>query len=268
MISILIRNKNEEVALDNALKSILRQQFNVPYEIIIVDDHSTDNSVAVATNYGCKVVMLDKKFTYGYALNFGVLHCQYEIILLLSSHNILLSNNIPSMLINYFNDSSIAAVRLTPVANSKQIEQSLRSCLIIKSSNYNHQKDWNNLIIANCSAIRKSIAIEIPFNEEIRSNEEKLWSLDVIKKGYTIVSNIPCYFIYNKKNKDSVVVRDYISKFQIDGLKIKTFDKVIFNFFKSIPWAIQIAFKTWFQNNRLNIKFFLIPFKYKKGLYK
>ena len=125
MISILIRNKNEEVALDNALKSILRQQFNVPYEIIIVDDHSTDNSVAVATNYGCKVVMLDKKFTYGYALNFGVLHCQYEIILLLSSHNILLSNNIPSMLINYFNDSNVAAVRLTPVANSKQIAKLL-----------------------------------------------------------------------------------------------------------------------------------------------
>lgn len=86
------------------------------------------------------------------------------------------------MLINYFNDSTVAAVRLTPVANSKQIEQSLKSCLLIKSNNYNHQKDWNNLIIANCSAIRKSIAIEIPFNEEIRSNEEKLWSIDVIKK--------------------------------------------------------------------------------------
>ena len=268
MISILIRNKNEAASLENAIKSIHLQNFEFPFEIVVIDDNSSDNSVKIAEANGCKVIPLDKKFTYGYALNFGILQCQYEIILLLSSHNILLSNDFPNKLISYFEDKNVTAVRCTPISNKNQILQSINNVLKITNSNYNHKKDWQNLIIANCSAIRKSVAVTIKFNEEIRSNEEKLWCLDVLNSGYTIISNVPCYFIYNKNNNNSAVIRDYISKFQIDGIPAISLFKYIFTFFKSIPWAIKIAAVTWYENNSLNFKFLLIPFKFKKGEYK
>lgn len=268
MISILIRNKNEAKSLSKTLKSIYLQHFDVPFEIVVVDDNSSDNSVGVANEYGCKVVQLDKAFTYGYALNFGVKHCQYDIILLLSSHNILISNDFPEKLIKHFADPKVAGVRCTPIANTKQVEQSLDNIITIDTDNYFHSNDWQNLLIANCSAIRKKIASEILFNETIRSNEEKLWCLDVIKNGYSIISNTSCYFLYNKKNADSALIRDLISKYQIDGIKPKSIGSFTLNLIKSIPWAFKITFKTWFYTIKNQTLAFLIPFKHRKGLYK
>ncbi len=267
MISILIRNKNEASYLDKTLKSISHQHFKVPHEIVFIDDHSTDNSVEIAHKYGCKVIVLDRKFSYGYALNFGVQHCSYEIILLLSSHNILLSNDFSSKLVNYFKDEKVAGVRCTPVANGKQIEQSLYDIVRLNGENYNHAKDWVNLLVANCSAIRKSVATEIKFNETIRSNEEKLWCLDAFKKGYTIYSNVPCYFIYNKKNKLGTEIRDTISKYQVDGIAPTSTAIFILDVLKSIPWVIKVACQLWYSNMKVKYNHFLIPFKYKKGEY-
>lgn len=268
MISILIRNKNESKALNIALKSIDAQYFTVPFEIVVIDDHSSDDSIEVANRYDCKVVYLDKPFTYGYAINFGVKHCQYDIILLLSSHNILISNDFSKKLLEYFANPKVAAVRCTPMANGKQVERSLDGNITIDEDNYSHSTDWQNLIIANCSAIRRNVAIEIPFNEEIRSNEEKLWCLDVMEKKYSIISNVPCYFLYNKTNNSKAVIRDLISKYQIDGVKIKSISSFMIILLKSIPWALKIAFITWRNNVNIHLSSTLIPFKYKKGNYK
>ncbi|WP_310557740.1 glycosyltransferase family A protein [Flavobacterium sp.] len=268
MISILIRNKNESKALKIALKSISAQHFTVPYEIVVIDDHSTDNSIEVANEYGCKVVSLDKPFTYGYAINFGVQYCQYDIIVLLSAHNILISNDFSKKLVDYFQNPQVAAVRCTPIANSKQVASSLDGYITISKDNYSHSKDWQNLIIANCSAIRKSVAIEIPFNEEIRSNEEKLWCLDALQKEYAIITNVPCYFLYNKTNNSKANVRDIISKYQIDGIRVKSIPSFLLILLKSIPWAINIAFVTWRNTMKVHLNSTLMPFKYKKGNYK
>jgi len=268
MISILIRNKNESKALDKTLKSIHAQCFSVPFEIVVIDDHSSDHSIEVANQYGCKVVSLDRPFTYGSAINFGVKHCQYEIILLLSSHNILLSNDFPGKLVEYFANPKVAGVRCTPIANSKQVEQSLEGFITIDRNNYSQANDWQNLLIANCSAIRKKVALEIVFNEAIRSNEEKLWCLEVMVKDYSIISNVPCYFLYNKKNNSSAIIRDLISKFQIDGIKVISVSSFLIILLKSIPWAIKIAAKTWFDTIKVQLNTALIPFKYTKGFYK
>jgi glycosyltransferase involved in cell wall biosynthesis len=268
MISILIRNKNESKALHKALKSIEKQHFMVPFEIVVIDDNSSDDSIEVANLHGCKVVALDKQFTYGYAINFGVKNCQYDIILLLSSHNILISNDFPKKLLEYFEDPKVAGVRCTPIANVKQVERSLDGFITIDKNTYSHAADWKNLLIANCSAIRKNVALEIPFNEEIRSNEEKLWCLDVLNKEYTIITNVPCFFLYNKTNNSKALVRDIISKYQVDGIIIKSIPSFIFVLIKSGPWAIKVAFITWLNTVKIHLRTTLIPYQYKKGIYK
>lgn len=267
MISILIRNKNEAKLLEKTLLGIKNQKVNVPYEVVIIDDNSTDNSIEIAEKFGCKIVALDKKFTYGYAINFGVRQCQHEIILLLSSHNILLSNDFFDKLSLYFKDENVAGVRCTPVVNIKQIEQSLIEPILLNNHNYIHKENWGDLLIANCSAIRKSVAQKIIFNETIRSNEEKLWSLDVFKEGYSILSNVPCYYIYNKKNNLKADVRDIISKYQIDGIVPLSNTKFLLNLIKSVPWAIKIGFKAWLNSVKLNFKLLKVKSKYSKGKY-
>lgn len=71
MISIVIRNNNEAVALENIL-SILTKVYSDDYEeIIIVDNYSSDNSILIAQKYGCKIIKITD-FSYGRATNLGI----------------------------------------------------------------------------------------------------------------------------------------------------------------------------------------------------
>lgn len=267
MVSLLIRNKNEGKALENALISVRRQVVNFPVEIVLVDDHSTDESLSIASKYGCKIFHLDRPFTYGYALNFGVSKCSNEIIVLMSSHNILLSTDILSRLVDFFANKNVAAVRFTPIHNTTQIVNSLKGIKEITDVNFNQKQNWGDLLIANCSAIRKSVAVSIPFEENIRSNEDKLWSLQVIQRGHSIISNSGCYYIYNHGHKSSSIVRDKISKFQIDG-EIPLSNKDFLIFLIKFPLKSIFDFITGFINKMsTEFKVYIIPFRFKKGDY-
>jgi glycosyltransferase involved in cell wall biosynthesis len=265
MISVLIRNKNEGAALENALKSVRLQQFTLPVEIVLVDDYSTDNSLDVAQKYNCSIYKLDKPFTYGYALNFGIVKCKYEIIVVMSSHNILLNPLIFEKLQTYFQDQTVAGVRFTPIHSAKQIVGSLNGVREISKINFSSKNDWGELLIANCSAIRKQFALEIPFNEKIRSNEEKLWSLNMIEAGNSIITNSGCYYIYNHGHKTKSLVRDTISKFQIDGKDPMTTKEFIVYLTKVIAKTILDFFFQVFGRIKYGFDIFTIKFKFKQG---
>ena len=70
-VSIIIPTKNNGDILDKCLASI--QNLDCPkdkYEVIIVDGHSTDNTVEIAKKYECKVVY-ENTGTIGGARNIG-----------------------------------------------------------------------------------------------------------------------------------------------------------------------------------------------------
>lgn len=56
MISIIIPALNEEKYLPRLLNSLKNQKFSKKFEIIVADAESTDNTVKVAKNFGCKAV--------------------------------------------------------------------------------------------------------------------------------------------------------------------------------------------------------------------
>ena len=54
LVSILINNYNYERFLSEAISSALDQTY-ATYEVIVVDDGSTDNSLSVVDSYGDRV---------------------------------------------------------------------------------------------------------------------------------------------------------------------------------------------------------------------
>lgn len=56
VISVVIPAYNEENYLPACLKSVFKQDFDQPYEVIVVDNNSTDQTAAVARRFGCRVV--------------------------------------------------------------------------------------------------------------------------------------------------------------------------------------------------------------------
>lgn len=55
-ISVIIPSYNESRMIGRCITSIKNQNFHLPYEIIVVDNNSLDNTVAIAKKLGVKVI--------------------------------------------------------------------------------------------------------------------------------------------------------------------------------------------------------------------
>ncbi len=78
-ISVVIPAYNEEKFLPKLLTSLQKQTFHLPYEVIVVDNNSTDKTVRIAKKFGVKVVTAQKQ-GYAHACNAGFEMAQAEII--------------------------------------------------------------------------------------------------------------------------------------------------------------------------------------------
>ena len=86
-ISVLIPARNEEVYITTCLTSLINQDYNPEnFEIIVVNDHSTDNTeqlvneLVLKTNISITVLNLSKTYSKKEALKFGVEKSKYPII--------------------------------------------------------------------------------------------------------------------------------------------------------------------------------------------
>jgi peptidoglycan-N-acetylglucosamine deacetylase len=80
MISVVIPALNEEKYLPDCLKSLKNQDYTGPYEIIIADNGSTDNTVRVGQDHGARVVPCPEKKSVFYARQIGADAAQGDII--------------------------------------------------------------------------------------------------------------------------------------------------------------------------------------------
>lgn len=84
-ISIIIRTFNEERRIGHCLRSIFKQDFG-SFEVIVVDNNSSDHTVEIAKRYPiAKIVKIDK-FYPGKAINDGVRASSGKYIVCISAH--------------------------------------------------------------------------------------------------------------------------------------------------------------------------------------
>lgn len=89
-VSIIIVNYNEKEYLENCLRSVLDNTVNIDYEVIVVDNGSTDDSAKLVKQLSradsrVKVVELEKNIGYSSAVNIGYRHSSKNLITLLSN---------------------------------------------------------------------------------------------------------------------------------------------------------------------------------------
>ena len=81
-ISIIIPTLNEEESLSILLNELTKYNDYID-EIIVVDANSNDNTLNVAKNFNCKIIIQKEKLGYGDAIIKGIYasNCRYSLIL-------------------------------------------------------------------------------------------------------------------------------------------------------------------------------------------
>jgi glycosyltransferase involved in cell wall biosynthesis len=98
-VSVIMNCFNGEKYLREALDSIFAQTFE-DWEIVFIDNCSTDSSVAIASDYGSRIKIFKTKenITLGAARNFGMSQCNGEYIAFLDTDDVWLPNAIKKLL--------------------------------------------------------------------------------------------------------------------------------------------------------------------------
>jgi len=78
-VSIIIPNRNGAATLGECLEAALASRYG-NFEVIVVDDDSEDNSIAVIAQYPCKLVRLSKHGGAAQARNLGARHSRGGIL--------------------------------------------------------------------------------------------------------------------------------------------------------------------------------------------
>ena len=99
-LSIIIVSYNAERFLKPCLESIFSTITNCTYEVIVIDNNSQDNSVAVTERHFPSVAIIKNKHNTGYAManNQGIQTAAGKFLLLLNPDTILYDNTIDTML--------------------------------------------------------------------------------------------------------------------------------------------------------------------------
>ena len=165
LLSVVIPLYNAEKEIEICLNSLFQSSWP-HFEVIIVDDCSTDGSLDVARQYPCRIYAMEQNAGPAAARNLGVSKANSDIILFLDSDTMVRKNSFKLFYDAFQDHPDIDAVLAVPDMAS------LRSC---RASNYNSLRSHYTFISAEpvsdyfstqMGAIRKSAFIAAGgFNE-------------------------------------------------------------------------------------------------------
>ena len=186
LCSIIIRTKNEERWISNCLKEVFLQKYK-NFEVIILDNYSTDKTLEKASLFPIKKILKIKKYLPGFVLNKGVKIANGKYVIFLSSHCIPTNSFWLSNLVKAIKENkNFAGVygRQEPMSfTSPADKRDLH--LLFGLDRRIHIKDsfFHN---AN-SIIPKKLLIDLPFDNKVTNIEDRLWAQKQLSKGYQIL---------------------------------------------------------------------------------
>ena len=186
-VSIIIRGKNEEDWLGLCLRAINSQSYK-DFEIIYVDNQSSDASVNVAKAHGVKTIETIKKYLPGLAINRGIQKSKGRYIVIFSAHCIPTNTEWLSSMVESIKDKNIAGSygRQLPIPSTSPDDA--RDLLITFGNEDRIQINEPFFHNAN-SIIKRSIWKKINFDNEITNIEDRDWAKKVQNKKFLINYN-------------------------------------------------------------------------------
>ena len=185
-ISIVIRTKNEEAWIGKCLGMVFNQNYK-NFEVIIVDNNSTDHTVEIAKRYKINKIITIDNFKPGKALNLGIKEAEGFYVVCLSAHCIPKDNYwLDNLVKNFKENDNLAGVygRQLPLSFTKPIDK--RDLLIVFGQDKRIQKKDYFFHNAN-SIIPRAILEKYSFDETVSNIEDRVWGKKVISDKFQII---------------------------------------------------------------------------------
>lgn len=237
-ISVLMTVYNCEKYLGQAIDSILNQTWK-DFEVIIVDDGSTDNSLQIIKGYNdsrIKVITLEKNSGVAHARNIGMEQCTSDYIALMDSDDISHPNRLElqyGFLQENMEIGGVYAKYRHIDSNNKIISEAWP----IAYYNYKYVKAYMllNNTVANCGMMFRRQIVEkynLKYDEDWKiASDYKFWC-DYLKYG-KIVGMDQVLWYYRIRNHSLYNNSDMLSKETAErNIKLYLFEQYGFQFSK------------------------------------
>ena len=270
-ISIIIPVYNSSLTLKECMDAVFNSNFK-NFEVIVISDNSSDNSVRIAEKYKCKILELPENKGPSFARNEGVKEATGDILLFLDS-DVVIKKDALNHINENFLDNAVDAIqgiyshKPTYKNMATQYQQSYTLYYIWPES-----KKYASTLSTCCFAIRKKIFSEFKgFDTNIKraTCEDEIFGYELINKGYKIlilrdlnvehrVHYTIKHFIKRTFNRYTSHMKFYLrSKAYIDKIKQTNYLKVLAGI--PILGLIMLSiFLTLFFANKVILLIFLI----------
>ena len=198
-VSAVIRAFNEAKHIGRLLEGFENQTVK-PDEIILVDSGSTDDTVAIATAAGCRIVHIAKsEFSFGRALNRGCAAATGDILLFASAHVYPLYNTHVEHLVSAFDRAGVAIAYGRQVGDERTKFSEARVMLkwFPNRNNWDQSHPFSNNANA---AVLTSAWQELQYDESLTGLEDLAFAKKALARGYKIayVADAPIVHVHEE----------------------------------------------------------------------
>lgn len=227
MISIIIPNYNSEKTIKHCLDAIFSSN-NKQFEVILVDNGSTDKCLDIVLQYKVQTKKLEKNYGAAYARNYGTKFAKYDILLFIDSDIIIKPDTLTKLILLFkYNYIEVMSGLTSSYSHYKNITSVYKTARL----NYRHYNtpEYVTTTHGSFTAIYKHVFDYIKGYPVTKTNavEDLDFGLELAKRG------IKCYM-----SKD-IVVDHYkyytLWKFLKNDLNRTALFKKSLNKYKDVP---------------------------------
>ena len=193
-IGVLIRFKNSAATLPRVLQRLQAQSIQ-PLFILGVDSGSTDDSAAMITQAGGRVVAWTQPYHHARVLNFGLKHLHTDLVLVLSSHTTLDDDDAVARMLSAIEDPRVACV------SAKWDDDPYYSDAISWDELLAKGLKFGSIYSNSMGMIRRKNWETAPFDESLITAEDYDWAIGQLQWGH-ICKRLRLNFGYQRSGHD------------------------------------------------------------------
>lgn len=193
-VDILIRFKNSATTLPRVIEHLKNQTYPLA-RIIGVDTGSTDDSAEIIRRAGGEVISWDESYSHPKVLNFGLGHCSSDLVLVLSSHTVLLSPDTIERMVAAMENPKMACI------SAKWDKDPYYSDVISWEEMQDKGVKVGSIYSNSMGLLRLAFWQATPFDETLEGSEDYSWAISQLRLGH-LCGRIDFPFDYFRSTSD------------------------------------------------------------------